>query len=313
MSKRSLWRLSIALILSTLLLTALLNLGNPVEIAESLGSLSLSSFAYWLGLYAVLIVMRGERLKVLLPTCRRPTLIRAIGVQGGLNRIIPFRLGEFTLPFLIQQREKVPTSVVVYSLVWIRIIEFALVMTGFIIGLVLYLQPQFAGLTSSVIVGASCVGLWGFALIDPSQFAKRLARLPTPRMIGSPRLKNGLTSFMEGLSTVPELSLFDRIKLMTWSLVVHGCILYLYFDLMDALGVTVSIPVLLVGVAASQLASSLPMLTIGSIGLHELGWVGGFTFGGLALDIAVTSGVLSQVITLLLGVLFVGLLYRWRS
>ena len=55
------------------------------------------------------------------------------------------------------------------------------------------------------------------------------------------------------------------------------------------------------------------MLTIGSIGLHELGWVGGFTFGGVALDIAVTSGVLSQVVTLFIGVLFAGLLYRLAS
>ena len=259
-----------------------------------------------------MVVARGERLRVLLPNCRRHTLIRALGVQGGLNRIIPFRLGEFSLPFLIQQRERVSMSIVVYSLVWIRIIEFALVLTGFSVGLALCSDAQFAGLPSSVVVLCSCFGMAGLTLIDPSQLAKRLSVLPTPSIIWSDKLRNGLTSFMTGLSTVPTLALLDRVKLMFWSLIVHGCILYLYFDLMDALGVTVSIPVLLVGVAASQLASSLPMLTIGSIGLHELGWVGGFTFGGVALDIAVTSGVLSQVVTLFIGVLFAGLLYRWR-
>ena len=106
------------------------------------------------------------------------------------------------------------------------IIEFALVLTGFSVELALCSDAQFAGTiecSGSMLLFRH--GHGGLTLIDPSQLAIAPFFTPTPSIIWSDKLRNGLTSFMTGLSTVPTLALLDRVKLvLVRSFMVAYCI-----------------------------------------------------------------------------------------
>ncbi len=306
-------RTCIAISLSALLLYAVLGLGDWSQLWSAISTVSAPAVGLWVCTYGFLIYLRAARFNVLLPKSRRFTLIRAIGVQGGINRIIPFRLGELSLPFLIRQRDILPTTSILVSLAWVRLLELTLICVSIALGMVLHLMNDHTPLVHLLIFGATLGLLLVFVAIDPRRVAQLLAaflRSHLTRLSAlNQRLHQGVSAVITEVDALPHLSILDRFTLLGWSLAVHACILFLYFSMLDVFGASVSIAALLIGVGASQVTSLLPMLTVGTIGLHELGWVSGFVYGGLNTEMAVTSGLLTQAFTLLLGVCWAGGLY----
>jgi glycosyltransferase 2 family protein len=306
-------RASIAGVLSALLVGALVGLGSPQQLWNTVSSVSWSAAGEWVCLYGALIYLRAARFRILLPQCEQSTLIRAIAVQGGINRIVPFRLGELSLPFLIRQRQVLPTSAVLFGLAWIRLLELSLIGVSITLGVGLHGLADGRPLMQWVALGCALIVLAVFVAIDPRRIAQRMIGglkgylLVLERLHA--RLEGVVSALIRVVDALPPLSVTDRFKLLGWSLAVHCCILYLYFSMLEVFGVTVAVGALLIGVGVSQVTSLTPMLTVGTIGLHELGWVGGFVYSGLTIELAVTSGVLTQVFTLLLGVVWAGGLY----
>tara|TARA_B100000674_G_C37454788_1_gene739937 strand:+ start:82 stop:354 length:273 start_codon:yes stop_codon:yes gene_type:complete len=79
--------------------------------------------------------------------------------------------------------------------------------------------------------------------------------------------------------------------------------------MLHAFDLNLSLVAMVIGIGAAQLASLLPILTIGTVGLHESGWVAGFVWLGVGVDAAVSSGLLTQAFTLVLGLVWAGLFY----
>mgnify|MGYP000185686923 CR=1 FL=1 len=51
-------------------------------------------------------------------------------------------------------------------------------------------------------------------------------------------------------------------------------------------------------------AGALPVISVGSVGTHETGWVAGFVWVGMAVPDAMLTGLFTQVTTLSFAVLF---------
>ena len=304
MFKHWLFRALIAVGLSALLVGALVGLGSPRQLWSTISSVSWIAAGEWFCVYGALIYLRAARFRILLRQCKLPTLIRAIAVQGGLNRIVPFR---------IRQRQSLPASTVLFGLAWIRLLELSLIVVSITLGFGLHGFADGALLMQWVALGGALIVLAIFVAIDPRRIAQRIVGALEGHLIIIERihvrLGGGVNGLIRAVDALPPLGTSERFKLLGWSLAVHCCILYLYFSMLDAFGVTTAMGALLIGVGASQVTSLTPMLTVGTIGLHELGWVGGFVYCGLSTDLAVTSGVLTQLFTLLLGVVWAGGLY----
>ena len=313
MFKHWVFRASIAAVLSALLVGSLIELGSPRQLWSTMTSVSWLAVGEWACLYGALIYLRAARFRIILPQCEQFTLVRVIAVQGGINRIVPFRLGELSLPFLIRQRQALPTSTVLFGLAWVRLLELLLIIVSITLGVGLHGLADGTLLMQWVALGIALIVLAAFVAIDPRRIAQRVIRALRPYLRRLERVNARLGGVVRGLirsiDALPPLSVSERFKLLGWSLAVHCCILYLYFSMLDVFGVTAAMGALLIGVGASQVTSLTPMLTVGTIGLHELGWVGGFVYSGLTTELAVTSGVLTQMFTLLLGVMWAGGLY----
>ena len=305
-------RTIVAVILSSCLITALLSLGKPEQLARAFGKITPTDLAVWSGLYGLLLVFRAFRFKQAYSKPGALTLIRAISVQGGLNRIMPFRLGELSLPYLIAQREQHPNGAVLFALGWVRLLEFCLVSSGLLLGCLL-MGRQTNEVTLGIISVVAIVCTVMFVLVDPTIFAQTFSRRMN-RAQGfvrrlHPKIGRMWTKASESLEALPSIDRIARFRLMIWSLVVYGMTLGLYDTMLQSMGVSVTLSALLIGVGAAQISSVLPLLTIGSVGLHEAGWASGFVFAGLATDVAISSGVLTQCATLLLGIIYAVISY----
>ena len=67
------------------------------------------------------LLARGLRFRVLTTRAGLVTVTAAIGVHNFLVRIIPFRLGELSLPYLLARQE--PLTRTLLSLVLVRLLE----------------------------------------------------------------------------------------------------------------------------------------------------------------------------------------------
>ena len=104
-------------------------------------------------------------------------VFRAIGIQSGLNRILPFRLGELTLPIWLSPNTTLTTTQILYSLLWVRIIDFSLILAIGLMGIGFYLQTQdiFAGV---VFIFIAIVVLIGLIFIQPNRLGSFHCQLP---------------------------------------------------------------------------------------------------------------------------------------
>ena len=155
-------RTVVAITLSTCLIVALLSMGQPQTLGAVFTRVSLVDIGIWIVLYGILVLFRAIRFQQAYPKVGLQTLIRAISVQGGLNRIMPFRLGELSLPYLISQREVQPSGAILFALGWVRLLELFLVCSGMAVGGFLMRQGYYSAAveTSKEYMSADEWGYW---------------------------------------------------------------------------------------------------------------------------------------------------------
>jgi len=71
-----------------------------------------------------------------------------------------------------------------------------------------------------------------------------------------------------------------------------------------AFDLDLSVSQIIVGASLGQVAGSLPLPSVGSIGTHETGWTTGFVWVGVPLSDAALTGIGTQVVTLAFAALF---------
>lgn len=101
---------------------------------------------------------------------------------------------------------------------------------------------------------------------------------------------------------------------MAWSLVVWLATFAWFAAFMQAMGLGMPYPEVVIGATFAMLAKAIPFITVGGFGAHEAGWALGFGLLGMPTATAIASGFAVNILTLVASAVFGGfaLIYmRW--
>ena len=264
----------------------------------------------WLAVAAVCslstLILRAQRFHALAEKATFDVVLCAVAVQNFLVRVTPLRAGEMGLPLVLQQHAGEPAVRTWVNLLLVRLLElWMLLLLGF--GAMLaYLGPggafRLVG-TLSLLVGTTVLVLgfrrWlGLALRLALRLGAALGAAPEGRVVGT------LERLGVAVQDTERLGRSERLRLALGTAAVAASQFALYGALLAIFDVRPGLLAVLVGGTAAQLASAVPIPSVGNVGPLEAAWVAGFTWVGVDLDAAVVTAVGCQVITLAFAAVF---------
>ncbi len=251
-------------------------------------------------LTAVTVFVRGVRFH---SVCRTPGLwvtTAAIAVQTLINRVAPMRLGELSLPYLLQRHAGASGAEVLMTLVLIRFVELAVVIPLLLLSALAGGGVGFgawSGLIALVLVGLLLVLIYFRALVRfaVSTLERVAQRVGVASTTLAGRVLQSLTRAAAGserLSGGQRFGLFAlTLAQLTFQIGVFAAILAAFDLSVGPLALVTASCVAFTGVA-------LPVPSVGTVGTLEASWVAGFTWVGMNLEDAILTGLATQVLTL---------------
>lgn len=301
------WRKALlAFAVSGLLVAALLSQVEPADAWARVRGAEPGPLGVALAISALIWLCRTLRYHTVCTRTGRLDVAAATAVQVAANRLAPMRLGELSLPWLLHRASGEPPVPVLVHLMLIRLIELwvLLVSAGIAAALWFGSQGGLSPVAGGLILAGLTLSLFAFRRLVrlAVRVARALvARTPLRRVAALP----GILDKVDGaVHDAARLSPARRAAVFGLSAAVMGLNFVMFGALLVALGIALDPPQVVVGVTASQIAGALPVLSVGSVGTHETGWVAGFAWVGLSVPDAVVSGLFTQVVTLGFAVLW---------
>ncbi len=253
--------------------------------------------------FAVLVA-RSLRFSVLTTRATVGQVTGAVALQNFLVRVTPFRLGELSLPYLLHRTAGEPPGTALVSLLLVRLLELWLLLATAIVSAVLWFGDSSGQAAALAVLVALSLALVGFRYL--LRFGIAVARWLAERtgLDKTALSRRVFAQLEEAKGESARLTPAQRWGVGVGSLVVVALQFLLYGCLVAACGLDVHPLQLVVGATAAQVAGALPVLTIGSLGTHESGWVLAFVALGVSRQDAVVTGLFTQVVTLLFAALF---------
>ncbi len=296
----------LAFAISGLLVAALLSQVNPTEAwarvkgadAGPLGWALAVSFAIWL--------CRTARYHTIATRTAVPDVAAATALQVAANRLAPMRLGELSLPWLMHRASGEPPVPILVRLLLIRLIELWVLLAASAVAIALWFGEGegVSSLTGALVLGGLTLSLFAFRHLVrlAVRFARAaVARTPLRTVAALPTILDRVDA---AVADAGRLGPARRAAVFGLSAAVMGLNFVMFGFLLAALGIHLEPAQVVVGVAASQVSGALPVMSVGSVGTHETGWVAGFAWVGMALPDAVVSGLFTQVVSLGFAVLW---------
>lgn len=236
--------------------------------------------------YACVYAVRAVRMQALIPHTEFVPLFWINSVQYFLNKMLPMRTGEFTLPMLLQRYTKASFGRGLATLLLLRYMDLMIIMTLLSLSLYFVAVPQIVPYRDYVwLLFLAVFGMFVVLLFLP-RLAKKI-----------PRLKQFIPSTGYGQFIAAGL----RDTLLAW-LFFYG---YLYC-LVHALHLSFSFWAVVFAATFSILTIVLPVSAIGNFGTFEAGWVIGFVMLGMTKGDALATGFFTNVVLTLLNALLAG-------
>ena len=127
-ASRSTWRVLLAVLVSVSLLSIVISQIDLDDALLRLRNAELTWICASFLMIALVMVFRGIRFWLVTQISRSGVVIAAVFLQNFFNRVMPFRLGELSLPYLLKKAEGEPVAPTVISLVLIRLMELWIVL-----------------------------------------------------------------------------------------------------------------------------------------------------------------------------------------
>ena len=250
------------------------------------------------------LIARGLRFRVLTTRAGAMSVTTAVALQNFLVRVTPLRLGELSLPYLLHRHAGEPPGRALVSLLLVRLLELWLLLAAAIVSAVLWFGDTSGQAAAVVVLVALSLALAGFRAW--LRLATSIARWLATRtgFSGHDLAQKVFAQLDEALGESARLSAAQRWGAGVGTVVVVALQFLLYGCLVRACGLDVHPFQLVVGATAAQVAGALPVLTVGSLGTHESGWVLAFVALGVSRADAVATGLFTQVVTLLFAAVF---------
>lgn len=295
---RRLGRLLIGLIFSAGLLVGVAQLLDAPDAWERSKAVSPAYLGLAFVLTAALFATRALRFRALIPVPYR-ILFATSALHSFFTRIAPLRLGEITVPYLLHRHAHHPPASSVVALVLVRLMELWVLLSLGLVSWVAYFghEHRDGALGLSAVLVASTVFVLAFYRLCLRML--RGARVALHRRQSKPRewMARILHKVERALEEARGLSARQWGMLMVSTVLVVCIQLVLYAVLLRGFGIELSLAQLALGTTATQLASALPAPTLGTFGIHEVGWTAGFSLVGVQVQEAVVTAVASQFIT----------------
>jgi len=310
-ARLSLLRLFVSLLVAAAIVWALLQL-TDVSISQVFDTLRRTSPAaalLGLGLHMVTYGLRSLRLRFLLHSKRIPVrrLFEFTTVHYLFNHLLPLRAGEFTLVYLLRQREGVPVAEGLGILVIARVLDL-IAFTLFYPAAILALDasgfpfPAYireilwivAGLFLALTALLVAVSFRGRALIE------RMRRL---LLRGILRRSRFLAALFRKLDEVGRT--FEHLR--SWpvilgsfilSLGILGLVYLIGYVLLAGMGYPMAFPLVILCSTLANLGFILPLYSFGGFGTLEAGWTVGCLMAGFSKEMGMASGFSFHVLVL---------------
>lgn len=259
-----------------------------------------------LGVSFVVLWVRGARFAALTTKATVRQVTAAVAAQNFLLRIMPLRVGELSLPYLLHRTAGEPAGHSVVSLVLVRLIDLWLLLVSGAVAIGIWFGG--GGLERNLALGAGVLVLTGLLVgfrrwmalgLRVAAWAARRTGLDRVALV-----QKGLAKMLDAVSESARLRRGQVVALGGWSLAIGALQYLLFYALLRVFGLDLHATQVVVGASAAQIAGALPVATVGSVGTHETGWVVGLTWVGVSTADAALTGVGTQVITLAFAAAF---------
>lgn len=299
-ASRSTWRVLLAVLVSVSLLSIVISQIDLDDALLRLRNAELTWICASFLMIALVMVFRGVRFWLVTQISRGGVVIAAVFLQNFFNRVMPFRLGELSLPYLLKKAEGEPVAPTVISLVLIRLMELWIVLVMAATALWVHLGGQTQDTDQLLVVGSLVsLLLLGYQWFLGLGFRCAQWLVEGTALQHSPKVLSIMEQLESAIAERARLSWrrYGALWLMTILVVISNQVAFDF--LLRALGYELSFLHIIVGVSATQILGAIPLPTVGSVGTHEAGWVVGFMLVGMARADAMLTGVASQVLSLL--------------
>lgn len=260
----------------------------------------------WLGaglvLYAALQTLRAARYKLLAPAASARVLLGVHSVHALLLRIMPMRTGELGFAWLMRRSGAAGFAQSLVGILVVRILDLASVVCIFAAALALAGTTLRAGSAPSTGLAFAVGAVAAFAplyihrvLVLAHRFVRAI--LDALRLRRFPRVERGERALASALDEVGRLPGRVLWQVTGLTLVQWGITFALFWVLLVAMGIRVSIPQAILGGTGSVLGGLLPLAGVGNFGPLEAGWSLGFAAVGVATEDAVASAFGFSVIS----------------
>jgi uncharacterized membrane protein YbhN (UPF0104 family) len=295
-----LWRYALAVLVSVGLLGALV---AQVDVARAREVLATADPG-WIGistvLYLGLLVLRGFRLQLISEKTDATLAIAVNSVQTLLLRVTPLRAGELAMPLLLYRHAGEDPARSLVLLVLVRLLDLFLVCAAVLVGLFFRAGPVQGELEGPLVAVVVILGLLLATFRTWLSFGVAVARRAGDAVGATKiglvhRVLDRLQAMLLGSAALTPL----RRAVLG---VTSACVLALQAVQIGAFLVAFDIWLpaydLALGSCAAQLGSAIPIGAVGSFGMLEAGWTGGFVAVGVPMETAVVTGVAYGIQTL---------------
>ncbi|OGV46562.1 MAG: hypothetical protein A2X46_06405 [Lentisphaerae bacterium GWF2_57_35] len=298
------------LILSILLIAALISQITTQDLLRLAARLTIGQIALLCGLYLITTFFRAVRLAYIVQDRHYAALTAITGIHAFLNHILPFRMGELTLPILI--KAFTPKGIVAgsVSLLIMRLYDVASIALLMLLSLGLAYTEIDSQLGTAMILALALVGVGlatGFCFLPwflktACRVLARLARLAGQK---GQRLAQRIDLAAGQIDAQwHALSFRQRYLVLPGTSLVIQLSIYTFFYLtMTYMGIDIGFFKNMLASSGELVTGLLPINMIGSFGTLEAGWAAGYILCGIAPVDAIATGFIVHGMILLSGFL----------
>lgn len=265
------------------------------------------------GLFSlVVLLLRALRFSALTRSAGLGVTTPAIAIQVFLNRITPLRLGELSLPLLLQRHGGETFSGALLGLLFVRLLDLAILVWA--VALSVAVRPEGAGAWSLAAASLVLVVVLGTFRHWVGGLVRLLARATAP--LAGRRLARIPAAVERLAAAAGEIRRLDGKGHAAVALSSLGIFLgqtAMFGAILAAYGIRLPALDLIRGAAVAQGGAALPIAAVGTVGTQEAAWVAGYAWVGVPLQDAIVTGVAAQLFTLAFAALFALPAWTWLS
>ncbi len=305
-------RMFVSLLVAAGIVWALLRVTEVsiLQVLDTLRRTSPAAILLGLALHMATYGLRSLRLRLLLHSKQVPVLrlFEFTTVHNLFNHLLPLRAGEFTLVYLLRQKEGIPLAEGLGVLVIARVLDlisFSLFYPAAILALhaarfpfPTYMREVLwtaAGLFLALTVLLMAVSLRGRAILE------RMRRLVLRGILGRSRLLEGLFGKLDEVARTFEHLRSRPVVLGSFvlSLAILGLVYLIGYVLLAGMGYPMAYPLVVLCSTLANLGFILPLYSFGGFGTLEAGWTVGCLMAGFSKEMGMASGFSFHVLVLL--------------